>query len=63
MKRQDSAAGLGGEALDKEVQEAWKELEAARQEREQPAKRSGPFKAGNSRRREKRARADGVESF
>ena len=34
MKRKDSAASVGGEELDKEAQEAWKELEAARQELE-----------------------------
>ena len=33
----------------KEVQEAWKELEAARQEREHSAKRLDPLEEGNSR--------------
>ena len=37
----------------KEVQEVWKELEAARQEREHSAKRFDPIEAGNSRRVEK----------
>ena len=57
---QDGADCLGGKALDKEGQEAWKELDTARQERERPAKRFGLLKAGNLRLRERGARNDKV---
>ena len=47
----------------KGVQEAWKELEAARQEMEQSAKRFGPIEVGNSWLVKKSSKYQGLPPF